>query len=140
MGMKTLANHIIAVAQQNEKSINKYKLEKIMYFTLKIANENNLITQNELESIYNEPFLLYFYSPKLISQSERFKIFQSAPIIGNEFEISPELNKFNPIILKYLEKPVMDLVKESRQTPFWKRNSRYLNGIKSDIPYGLDDL
>ena len=39
MNMETLANHIIAIAQQNEKSINKYKLEKIMYFVLKTANE-----------------------------------------------------------------------------------------------------
>ena len=140
MTMEKLANHIIAVAHKNEKSINKYKLEKIMYFTLKIANKNNLITQKELESIYDEPFLLYFYGPKLISQSERFDVFQSAPIIGSGFEISPELKKLNPIILEYLEKPVMDLVKKSRQTPFWKRNSRYLNGIKSDIPYRLNDL
>ena len=140
MGMETLANHIIALAQQNEKSINKYKLEKIMYFVLKEANENNLITQNELEAIYDEPFLLYFYGPKLISQSERFEVFQSATIIGSGFEISPELKKLNPIILEYLEKPVMDLVKESRKTPFWRKNSCYLNGIKSAIPYGLDDL
>lgn len=140
MTMQTLADHIIAVAQQNEKSINKYKLEKIMYFTLKTANKDNLITQDELEAIYDEPFLLHFYGPKLISQSERFEIFRGAPIIGSGFEISPELNKFNQIILEYLEKPVMDLVKESRETPFWRKNSQYLNGIKSDIPYGLDDL
>lgn len=140
MTMQKLADHIIAVAQQNEKSINKYKLEKVMYFVLKTANENNLITKKELETIYDEPFLLYFYGPKLISQSERFQIFQSAPIIGSRFEISPELSKLNPIILEYLERPIMDLVKESRETPFWKRNSCYLNGIKSDIPYGLDDL
>lgn len=125
---------------QYEKSINKYKLEKIIYFVLKTANENNFISRNELEAIYDEPFLLYFYGPKLISQSERFDVFQSAPIIGGKFEINPELKKLNPIILEYLERPVMDLVKESRQTPFFKRNSRYLNGIKSNIPYRLDDL
>lgn len=140
MGMETLANHIIALAQQNEKSIDKYKLEKIMYFVLKEAKEKELLTLKELKDIYDEPFLLYFYGPKWISQSERFQVFQSAPIIGSEFKISPELNKLNPIILKYLERPVMDLVKESRETPFWKKNSRYLNGSKSDIPYGLDDL
>ena len=140
MGMETLANHIIALAQQNEKSIDKYKLEKIMYFVLKEAKEKELLTQKELKDIYDEPFLLYFYGPKLISQSERFDVFQSAPIIGSGFETSPELNKLNPIILEYLEKPVMDLVKESRQSPFWRRKSRYLNGIKSDIPYGLNDL
>ena len=111
-----------------------------MYFVLKEAKEKELLTLKELKDIYDEPFLLYFYGPKLISQSECFDVFQSAPIIGSGFETSPELNKLNPIILEYLEKPVMDLVKESRQTPFWRRNSRYLNGIKSDIPYGLNDL
>lgn len=140
MYIETLANHIIAVAQQNEKSIDKYKLEKIMYFVLKTAKEKELLTQDELEAIYDEPFLLYFYGPKLISQSERFQVFQSAPIIGSEFKISPELNKLNQTILEYLEKPLMDLVKESRKTPFWKKNSRYLNGIKSKIPCGLNDL
>ena len=60
MGMETLANHIIALAQQNEKSIDKYKLEKIMYFVLKEAKEKELLTLKELKDIYDEPFLLYF--------------------------------------------------------------------------------
>ncbi len=140
MTMQKLADHIIALAQKNEKYIDRYKLQKVMYFVLKTAKEKELLTQKELEDIYNEPFLLNYYGPSLISQLERFEVFRGAPIIGTGFEISPELNKLNQIILKYLEKQVIDLVKESRETPFWKRNSRYLNGIKSEIPYGLNDL
>lgn len=103
MTMKKLADHIITLAQKNEKSIDRYKLQKVMYFVLKTAKEKELLTQNELEDIYNEPFLLNYYGPSLISQLERFEVFRGAPIIGTGFEISPELNKLNPIILKYLE-------------------------------------
>lgn len=81
MNMETLANHIIAVAQKNEKSIDRYKLQKVMYFVLKTAKENELLTQKELEDVYNEPFLLYLYGPSLISQLERFEVFRGAPII-----------------------------------------------------------
>lgn len=140
MNMETLANHIIAVAQKNEKSIDRYKLQKVMYFVLKTAKEKELLTQKELEDIYNEPFLLYLYGPSLISQLERFEVFRGAPIIGSGFDINPELNKLNPIILKYLEKPLIDLVMESRETPFWKNNSKCITGFKSNIPYQLKDL
>ena len=140
MNMETLANHIIAVAQKNEKSIDRYKLQKVMYFVLKTAKENELLTQKELEDVYNEPFLLYLYGPFLISQSERFEVFRGAPIIGSGFDINPELNKLNPIILKYLEKPLINLVMESRETPFWKNNSKCITGFKSNIPYQLKDL
>lgn len=140
MNMETLANHIIAVAQKNEKSIDRYKLQKVMYFVLKTAKENELLTQKELEDVYNEPFLLYLYGPSLISQLERFEVFRGAPIIGGGFEINSELNKLNPIILKYLEKSLINLVMESRETPFWKNNSKYVTGFKSNIPYQLKDL
>lgn len=140
MNMETLANHIIAVAQKNEKSIDRYKLQKVMYFVLKTAKEKELLTQKELEDVYNEPFLLYLYGPSLISQLERFEVFRGAPIIGSGFDINPELNKLNPIILKYLEKPLIDLVMESRETRFWKNNSKYVTGFKSNIPYKIKDL
>lgn len=140
MNMETLANHIIAVAQKNEKSIDRYKLQKVMYFVLKTAKEKELLTQKELEDVYNEPFLLYLYGPSLISQLERFEVFRGAPIIGSGFDINPELNKLNPIILKYLEKPLIDLVMESRETPFWKNNYKYVTCFKSNIPYQLKDL
>lgn len=140
MTMQKLANHIIAVAQKNEKSIDRYKLQKVMYFVLKTAKEKELLTQKELKDVYNEPFLLYLYGPSLISQLERFEVFRGAPIIGSGFDINPELNKLNPIILKYLEKPLIDLVMESRETPFWKNNSKCITGFKSNIPYQLKDL
>lgn len=140
MTMQKLTNHIIAVAQKNEKSIDRYKLQKVMYFVLKTAKEKELLTQKELKDVYNEPFLLYLYGPSLISQLERFEVFRGAPIIGSGFDINPELNKLNPIILKYLEKPLIDLVMESRETPFWKNNSKCITGFKSNIPYQLKDL
>lgn len=140
MTMQKLANHIIAVAQQNNKSIDKYKLQKVMYFVLKTAKEKELLTRKELEDIYDEPFLLNFYGPNLVSQNERFEVFRGAPIIGSEFEINPELNQLNSVILNYLEKSLIDLVMESRETPFWKNNYKYLNEIKSKIPYQLKDL
>ena len=105
MNMETLANHIIAVAQKNEKSIDRYKLQKVMYFVLKTAKEKELLTQKELEDVYNEPFLLYLYGPSLISQLERFEIFRGAPIIGSGFDIKQTKPNHLKIFRKAFNRP-----------------------------------
>ena len=140
MTIETFANHIIAVAHKNEIAIDKYKLQKVMYLTLKTAKENAILSQEELEQIYDEPFVLYAYGPNLVSQSKRFYLFGGAPIIGSNFKIDQKLNKLNPIILDYLTKSVIELVKKSRETTFWKKNHQYLNGFTSDVLYRLKDL
>lgn len=41
--MKLLADHILSVAQKNNKSINNLKLQKVMYFVLKESRDKNIL-------------------------------------------------------------------------------------------------
>jgi phage protein len=56
MGMHNLTNHIIAVANKNQRTINNIQLQKILYFTLRYSVP--LIGLENAKEIYDEPFLV----------------------------------------------------------------------------------
>lgn len=139
MTMEDFANHIIAVAQDNHTSISNLQLQKVMYFVLKEAIKKDLFTKEELEDIYNEPFLVWAYGPVVESQYNRFKGFGSSPIIGS-FEQNSEFSLLNTAILKYLKMNIFDLVDQSHEVIFWKKNKDRISGFRSYISYKLGDL
>ena len=53
MSMRKLADHIIAVAQKNSLPITNLQLQKVMYFVIKIAKQENLIDLDQLNEIYD---------------------------------------------------------------------------------------
>lgn len=139
MAMEILANHIIAVAQENKTSISNLQLQKIMYFAMKDAKEKQLISMDELAELYDEPFLVWAYGPVVKSQYDRFKGFGSSPIIGI-FQSSPDLEKINCTIKEYLHESVSELVRKSHQVPFWKENKDKIVGFRSNVEYKLGDI
>ena len=139
MSMKMLADHIIAVAQENKTSISNLQLQKIMYFVMKDAKEKELMSMDELSELYDEPFLVWAYGPVVKSQYDRFKRFGSSPIIGL-FQPSDDLKKINSTIKEYLSESVSSLVRKSHQVPFWKENEDKIVGFRSDIEYNLGDI
>ena len=58
MSMEKLADHIIAVAQKKEISISNLQLQKVMYFAIRDAKEQGLMSMSELKELYDEPFLV----------------------------------------------------------------------------------
>lgn len=79
MGMHNLANHIIAVANKNHRTINNIQLQKILYFTLRYSIP--LIGLENAKEIYDEPFLVWHYGPILKSEYDRFYTYGTNPII-----------------------------------------------------------
>lgn len=139
MSMEKLADHIISVAQDNKKSISNLQLQKIMYFVIKEAKEEELLNTEELEALYDEPFLVWAYGPVVKSQYERFKGFGSSPIIGT-FQKSPNLEKINNVIKNYLTWTVSSLIKESHKVRFWEENEDKIVGFRSEVEYKLGDI
>lgn len=139
MSMEKFANHVIAVAQENNTSITNLQLQKVMYFVLKKAKENEILTTEQLEEIYDEPFQVWAYGPVVRGQYNRFREFSSAPIIG-EFEKTDEYNILNDYINNYINKNVFDLVDSSHEIPFWKDNADRIVGFTSNVSYSLGDI
>lgn len=139
MSMERFANHVIAVAQDNNTSITNLQLQKVMYFVLKKAKENKDLTTEQLEEIYDEPFQVWAYGPVVRGQYNRFRKFSSAPIIG-EFEKTDRYNILNDYINHYINKNVFDLVDLSHKIPFWKDKADQIKGFTSNVSYSLEDI
>lgn len=139
MSMKLLADHILSVAQKNNKSINNLKLQKVMYFVLKESRDKNILPYKTLREIYDEPFLVWAYGPNVESQYQRFKIFGSAPIIG-KFEYTESLSPLDNLIADYLDCKLIDLVNESFDNTFWKNNKNQICSFRSKVPYDFSHL
>ena len=139
LSMEKFADHIIAVAQQNNKEITNLKLQKVMYFTLKYSIENKLLTNEQLSELYNEPFLVWAYGPVVKSQYDRFKRFGSSPILG-VFSTESILDILNINILQNLIRSASDLVTESHKVLFWRQNEDKIVGFRSNKSYKLGDI
>ena len=137
--MNLLADHILSVAQKNQKSLNNLKLQKVMYFVLKESRDKDILSYKNLREIYDDPFLVWAYGPTVRGQFNRFKLFGSAPIIG-KFEYTDELSTLDDLIVDYLDYKLIDLVKKSFENDFWKNNKKYISNFRSNISYDFIDI
>lgn len=139
MSMEKLADHIISVAQDNNLTITNLQLQKIMYFVLKIAKMDDLLTYNELQKIYDEKFQVWQYGPVVPKEYLRFKKFASEPIIG-DFSQTSQYNIFDNIIIDLLKVSAFTLVNLSHRVPHWINNQDKINGFRSEVTYSLEDI
>ena len=137
MSMKELANHIIAVAHDNELPITNLQLQKILYFTLR--NSRRYLDEDTLKETYNEPFLVWRYGPVVESQYNRFYSYGSSPIIDS-FNQIPKYENLNQMILHFLKIDVFRMVDASHTHKFWKENSSRIKFGRSDIEYPLEEV
>ena len=137
--MNLLPDHILSVAQKNNRSINNLKLQKVMYFVLQESRNKDILPYKTLKEVYDDPFLVWAYGPSVKGQFERFKLFGSTPIIG-KFEYTDELYALDGLVVDYLEYKLIDLVKKSFENSFWKNNKKYISGFRSNISYDLIDI
>lgn len=139
LSMNLLPDHILSVAQKNNRSINNLKLQKVMYFVLQESRNKDILPYKTLKEVYDDPFLVWAYGPSVKGQFERFKLFGSTPIIG-KFEYTDELYALDGLVVDYLEYKLIDLVKKSFENSFWKNNKKYISGFRSNISYDLIDI
>ena len=139
MSMEKLADHIIAVAKQNGLPITNLQLQKVMYFTFKLAKEDEIIEESMLRTMYDQPFEVWQYGPVIRKQYLRFRKFSSENIIG-QFKQLECLTPLNNIIVKLLNTDVFTLIDISHRLPFWQKNSDKIYGYTSNVQYQFEDI
>ncbi len=137
MTMREFADHILARAQETKHPVTNLSLQKIMYFVLR--NSSQILTRDEQEEIYSEPFLVWRYGPVVESEYNRFNIFGSSEIVG-EYQANQRYEKLNPLIDKFLDVAPFRMVSASHTHHFWKNNQEAIVYGRSDISYPLDDV
>lgn len=140
MTMRDFAHHVISVAHQNDVSITNLQLQKVMYFTLKQGINEDLINREILEEQYNIPFVTWPYGPVVPDLYFEYNKFGSSPIVSDKETTSETFNELNPIILKLLDIPVFDLVKNSHEEEVWaSREDGIFTGVERH-EYTLDEV
>lgn len=137
MGMHNLTNHIIAVANKNQRTINNIQLQKILYFTLRYSIP--LIGLENAKEIYNEPFLVWQYGPILKSEYDRFYTYGTNPII-EDLPQSEDYKRLNNLIIRLLDMYVFRMIDASRTHNFWKQNKNKIINGRSTIEYPLNEV
>lgn len=139
MGMMDLAQQIIAVAGKNNKYITGTQLQIVMYFSLKFAMNERLLPEYIVESIYDDPFLVWRYGPVVESVHTEFKCYGATPIIEDYKEVN-EFNALNNTINELIGCNPFGLIKKATSERFWKENSNKIVLGCSNVEYSLEDI
>lgn len=134
--MQKFAEHIIAIANENDEYITNLKLHKIMYFAMK----NTSTDLHFLINLYDEPFRVWRYGPTVRSVYDKYKEFVTTPIRFNEAKTYTEYDIFNKEIIKLLDEDVWDLVDICTNEDFYKENKKHIISSTSDIIYPLQQI
>ena len=135
MNMLKFANHILAVAYENNLSVNNTQLQKIMYFVMRKHEDDYEL----LNQIYDEPFCIWRYGPTIPKIYRKFRIYGASAII-EKGERTSEYAIFDDSIIKLLQEDQFVLIDKSREHKFWQENrDKIVNGT-SNIKYTLNDI
>lgn len=115
IGIRDLANHILAVARNNRLPLSNLHLQKTLFFifgrTLQFGED--LIN-------YDLPFEKWKYGPVVPAIYYKFNRFGGMPItIGDDIREIGELEVLNEDIINLLERDPYQLVEFSHRLPSW---------------------
>ena len=135
MTMRDFANHILAVAYENNLSVSNLHLHKVMYFAMREQKDNLKM----LPEMYDEAFCVWRYGPVIPSIHKKYSGYGSRAIIENG-KLKDKYSIFNAIIIELLNKDIFSLIDESCEHNYWRlHNDKIVHG-KSDIKYKLEDV
>ena len=135
MSILKFANHILAIAYENNLSVSNLQLHKIMYFVMREHKDNHEL----LSEIYDEPFYVWRYGPVVPKIYRKFRIYGASSII-EKGEKNSEYSIFNNSIIRLLNEETFTLVDKSREHKFWISNKDKIVNGTSDIKYTLNDV
>ena len=135
MTMKDFANHILAVAYENNLSISNLQLQKVMYFAMREQKNNYEL----LSEMYDEPFYIWRYGPTIPGIYRKFRIYGASSII-DKGEKDDSYSIFNKSIVKLLNEEPHSLIAKSREHSYWLSNKDKIIKGTSDIKYRLKDV
>lgn len=134
--MERFAEHIIAIANENDEYITNLKLQKVMY----IAMKNTKTDLEFLTNLYDEPFQVWRYGPTVRCIYDKYKEFVTTPIRFNEAKRYTEYDIFNKEIIRLLDENVWDLIDLCIDEDFYKENKKHIVSSTSDVIYPLQQI
>ena len=135
MTMRNFANHILAVAYENNLSVSNLHLQKVMYFAMRKQKDNHEL----LSEIYDEPFYVWRYGPTIPSIYRKFRIYGSSSII-EKGEKNNKYSIFDKSIIKLLNENQSSLISKSREHSYWLIHKNKITNGTSDVKYRLEDV
>ena len=135
MTMRNFANHILAVAYENNLSISNLQLQKVMYFAMREQKDNLEL----LSEMYDEPFHVWRYGPTIPNIYKKFRIYGASSII-EKGKKDNNYSVFDKSIIELLHQDVSSLIDESREHTYWLLNKDKIIKGTSDIKYTLEDV
>ena len=135
MSMLNFANHILALAYENNLSVSNLQLQKVMYFAMREQKDNHEL----LSQMYDEPFYVWRYGPVVPKIYRKFKIYGASSII-EKGEKNSIYSIFDKSIINLLNDDPFTLVSKSHEHNYWLLNrDKIVNGT-SDVKYELKDV
>lgn len=138
MNMLSFANHILAVAYENNLSINNLQLQKIMYFAMRDQKDNHELLSEMLSEMYDEPFCVWRYGPTIPGIYKKFRIYGASSII-EKGKKDDSYSTFDESIIELLHQDISSLIDKSREHSYWLSNKDKIIKGTSDIKYKLED-
>lgn len=135
MTMRNFANHILAVAYENNLSVSNLHLQKVMYFAMREQKGNHAL----LSKMYDEPFHVWRYGPTIPNIYKKFRIYGASSII-EKGKKDNNYSVFDKSIIELLHQDVSSLIDESREHTYWLLNKDKIIKGTSDIKYTLEDI
>lgn len=137
LSMKNLANHIIAIANDDIGGITNLQLHKVMYFVLGSYILDHGI-DDFVEEIYDENFEAWPYGPVVRSEYFRNRRY-GRYFIGNEGDYNEDFSSLDDYIQVFINDNVNDLVEISHEHGTWINNREAILQHEL-IEYSLEDL
>ena len=135
MTMLSFANHILAVAYENNLSVNNLHLQKVMYFAMREQKNSYEL----LSEMYDEPFCIWRYGPTVPDIYRKFRIYGASSII-DKGEKNDSYSIFDEFIVKLLNEEPHSLIAKSCEHIYWLSNKDKIVKGTSDIKYRLEDV
>lgn len=135
MTMRDFANHILAVAYENNLPVSNLHLQKVMYFAMRKQKDNLEL----LSEMYDEPFYIWRYGPVIPKIYRKFRIYGASSII-DKGQKDDSYSIFDESIIKLLNKETSSLISKSREHSYWLSNKDKIIEGTSDIKYRLEDV
>lgn len=133
--MKDFANHILAVAYENNLSVSNLHLQKVMYFAMREQKDDLEL----LSEMYDEPFCVWRYGPTIPGIYKKFRIYGASSII-EKGKKDDSYSIFDESIVKLLNEEPHSLIAKNREYSYWLSNKDKIVKGTSDIKYRLEDV
>lgn len=135
MTMLSFAKHILAIAYENNLSVNNLQLQKVMYFAMREQKDNHEL----LSKMYDEQFYIWRYGPIVPSIYKKYCGYGSRAII-EKGDRTNDYSIFEDSIIKLLKEDLFTLIEKSHEHKFWQKNKDKIIKGRSDIKYSLNDV